>query len=252
MNKTLILLIICILPCLNAKINDTKPAKSEPKHLNLILGQLRDQQAEACQYGPDPLIFDVCQNIDQYNKIYYNLKNIRLSDIQNAIIRRSVLNKLNEKCQSDSWCFKKEQVEAHPIGKTLLAKHSNELCLFSSCYESIKGYINNCVKSQLSKSILNVAPVFCDLIQKENKYCLEPALQLMHLSVAQIKEEANLTKNICETNIKEKKICSAGCKNIALEFGKLDSCCSNTSLIRRFFVYLGYFLFGNKNANPYF
>ena len=42
----------------------------------------------------------------------------------------------------------------------------------------------------------------------------------------------------CEENIRTKKTCNNECKNIALEMSKLDSCCSNSSLIKRFDYYL--------------
>ena len=45
----------------------------------------------------------------------------------------------------------------------------------------------------------------------------------------------------CEENIRNKKTCNNECKNIALEMSKLDSCCPNSSLIKRFDCYLIFF-----------
>ena len=61
--------------------------KREPLHLGLILQHLQAEQAEKCDYGANPLIFDLCSNIDTLNLANYHLKSTRVEDLVNFIIR---------------------------------------------------------------------------------------------------------------------------------------------------------------------
>jgi len=157
----------------------------EPQNLKLILQRLQAEQAAKCEYGKNPLIFDICSNIDTLNLANYHLKLTRLEDLVSYVIRPDVIGLLQTHCKPGQWCFNDESsIIKHPLGKYLMVNHSNVMCLFAGCYKEIEGYINNCVQTQLSKNVLNTVPVFCEAIGKENEYCLEPVLQLFHVKAA--------------------------------------------------------------------
>ena len=171
----------------------TTKESPKPLHLidELILNSLRVKQAEKCEYGEDPVISDLCNHGDSTS---YDLKNLRLKNIENMIIRQSVVAKLKQTCKPGEWCFNKKEISKHPIGKSLLDKHAGQMCMFASCYPQMKGYIGNCVKSELSRSVLSLAPVFCEMNMKQtNDYCLEPALELIHVSIASLGNVVNGT-----------------------------------------------------------
>ena len=82
----------------NSTVNSGIEALSlpyEPMHLSLILSKLRDKQAEKCDYGANPLVFDICKSIDLTNYENYMHKDLRLEEIVQTIIRPRFLFYLN-------------------------------------------------------------------------------------------------------------------------------------------------------------
>ena len=73
-----------------------------------------------------------------------------------------------------------------------MSKHSRMLCMFASCFEEVKAYVNSCVFTELSKNVLNTVPVLCEASGgRENEYCLESAMQLFHVSAAVLRTGSN-------------------------------------------------------------
>lgn len=215
-----------------------KPPR-EPQHLSLILQHLRDEQAQKCDYGPNPLIFDICSNVDAMNLHNYHLKSTRVEDLVTAIIRPDVIDKLQANCKPGEWCFNDEsnsRIMQHPIGRTLMKKHANVLCLFAGCFKEIEGYVNNCVATEFSKNVLKVVPVLCEASGgNENLYCLEPTLQLFHVSAAVLGTRKNGGLiNTCKSKLMNENECRNECRSIALETNKLEYCCPNTSLVKSY------------------
>jgi len=208
----------------------------EPQHVNLILDKLRDEQANKCEYGSNPRVFDICKDIDTSIVANYHLENIRLDDIVNIIIKENVVVHLQKKCKLGEWCFTNaDHISKHPLGKNLIKKHSHMLCLFGGCFNKVERYVNNCVPYELSRNVLKTVPALCDSEGKENQYCLESALQLYHVSAATFEMDKNGTLiNNCEYKLKNEKSCHNECKTLAMQVNKLDSCCLNTSLIKNF------------------
>jgi len=95
---------------------------------------------------------------------------------------------LKHKCLNGQWCLddvNSNEKPFDPIGAKLIQEHSFELCLFASCFSKISAYINHCV-SNVTRSVLNIAPILCELSNngQSKNYCLEPSLRLIHASVA--------------------------------------------------------------------
>lgn len=209
----------------------------EPKHLSLILEKLRKEQAQKCDYGSNPLIFDICQSIDKLNLANYHFKSLRVEDVVKAILKEDVVKSLQTNCAPGEWCLneKNNKVIKHPLGKSLMRKHTKMLCLFSSCYSEISAYISNCLESELSKNILETASFLCDAKDNEHKYCLEQSLQLFHVSTALLTHGKNGSlSNVCENTIFQEKRCSPECKTMALKTNKMQSCCLDPSLLKSF------------------
>jgi hypothetical protein len=160
-------------------------AHRQPQHLQLILQQLQAEQAQKCEYGQNPLLFDICSNIDTLSLDNYHLKATRLEDLVSYVVRPDIIDLLQTHCKPGQWCFNEESsVLQRPLGKSLLIKHANVLCLFAGCFREVEAYVKNCVASEFSKSVLRTVPVICEASSRENEYCLEPALQLFHVEAA--------------------------------------------------------------------
>lgn len=124
------------------KSKTEKIVMKEPQHLNLILEHLRDEQADKCEYGSNPRVFDICKDIDTSIMANYHLENLRLDDIVNIIIKENVVVHLQKKCQPGDWCFtNSDRISKHPLGKNLINKHSHMVSSFLNGNST--NFINN-------------------------------------------------------------------------------------------------------------
>lgn len=191
--------------------------KEKTNNLNQIYEQLRKQQAEQCAYGEDPMLSDLCPqellNAPAYSSIP-QLATIRLKDVKDRILDKTVLDNLEQVCPIGEWCLEYDilSLEKHrseesgfnsstnaTLGLTFL-QNQQLFCMIQSCFNNIKYYAEKCVKSNLTLNMIKLAPNFCNynIENNENEYCTENTLRLLHVSAAfsEINEKTNPTRTI--------------------------------------------------------
>ena len=174
---------------------ESTATRKKSEYLDLIFAKLQNNMAERCEYDKNPKLVEICP--DYFKKMatygYLNdthLNNQRLKDIEHMIINYNIISLLKKKCAPGEWCldYLEETLPgySHNIGKSMLHRYSKIFCLISTCYEDIKEYINNCVDSEVTKSVLSMVPEFCQMNENSNynQPCLEQSLHLMHVAVA--------------------------------------------------------------------
>jgi hypothetical protein len=181
--------------------SNTVDSKSNFKQ---IISLLHSKVVQNCEYGDNPPISKICPNFKigianssyKFNSDIYLLK---LKDVEEAIVAKTTIHKLKERCQVGEWCLDNDLIATQylSIGSSILREHSASLCLVASCYDKIKDYIDTCIKSELSRSILNMVPMLCKVNTENNtsEYCLERTVRLVHVTVAAF---TNLDKNNSE------------------------------------------------------
>ncbi len=147
---------------------------------------LEQNLANLCSYGDNPRLEEICPSIksDEHGA------NLTLKFIESYIINSTIVKSLKSNCKTlTEWCL--PESVTHLSDTTELTKISSRtekvLCLFSSCYSSVKKYIKNCVKSELSRDILSLGENICrfnNLKSSTNNFCTENTMRLIHLSVA--------------------------------------------------------------------
>ena len=147
---------------------------------------LEQNLANLCSFGENPKLEEICPTI----KIDEHGANLTLKFIESRIINSTIVKRLKNSCKSlTEWCI--PESVTHLSNNLELTKTSsrseNVLCLFSSCYSSVKRYIKNCVKSELSRDVLSLGENICrfnNLKSTTNNYCTENTMRLIHMSVA--------------------------------------------------------------------
>ena len=172
----------------NTTLEEEEPVpQKEPKTLNLILSKLKKEQADKCAYGSNPLVSDICESFDSSSLANQRFINVRVEDIVHRVLRAEVIDKLKKDCVPGEWCLSDaHHVTKHPLGKKLITEYADHLCMFAGCYREIKDYIVSCVETELSKNVLNVVPVLCEAVGRENQYCVESAMQMFHVSASML------------------------------------------------------------------
>lgn len=172
--------------------------KTKETNIKKIFELLRKMQAERCEYGPDPLLDDLCpdlMNVPSYSSIPH-LKSMKLSDVRSRVIDDSIVKNLIQTCPIGEWCLGDEILDMRNRGGGNITQAANSslaflhdpklFCLIESCFDTIKMYADNCVENDLTNHIVQLAPQFCnfDITNTQNDYCVENSLRLIHVSAA--------------------------------------------------------------------
>jgi len=161
--------------------------------LEQIMKKLENEKVTKCEYGTDPKLSEICTGFDQTIGELFSEKNelfdMKVTHLETMMINNTIINDLKKKCVSGQWCLddiNSNESPYTPIGNKLLRKHSIEICLFSGCFNKIKSYVDHCVTSNITKSLLNTVPALCELINngKHKHFCLESSIRLVYASIA--------------------------------------------------------------------
>ena len=147
---------------------------------------LEDNLAELCSYGENPKLEEICPNL----KMSDHKTNLTLKSIESKIINATILKHLRSNCNTLSeWCIPESVtfLANTPELTKIANKNEKALCIFASCFSSVKKYIKNCVKSELTRDVLSLGEHLChfnDIKSTTNNLCTENTMRLLHLSVA--------------------------------------------------------------------
>lgn len=159
---------------------------SKSNNLKQISNLLRKEQAERCEYEGNPKLDEICPSVRSKPSFSKYMNTITLSQIEDAIINKTIVEQLREKCRIGEWCL-----EDHFIFNNYFAHNTELFCMFSDCYDEIKIYIEKCVGSRVTRDILSIAPFLCATSSANNyklntTYCIENSLELIHVSIASL------------------------------------------------------------------
>lgn len=155
------------------------PTHLNAKYLDSILEQLNAEKASKCEYGNDPKISELCPELFARETDYNDL---RLNDIERIVINKTILELLKHKCLNNRWCLNDADIKPFNLA---LAHSSLQLCLYAACHSTMSAYIQKCVKSEISRGVLNIAPTLCELTTngKSKQLCLESSMRLIHSTI---------------------------------------------------------------------
>ena len=147
---------------------------------------LEQNLANLCSFGENPRLEEICPSIksDEHGA------NLTLKFFESHIINSTLIKSLKSNCKTlTEWCLPESvtHLSVTPELTKISSRTEKYLCLLSSCYSSIKKYIKNCVKSELSRDILSLGESICrfnNLKSSTNNFCTENTMRLIHLSVA--------------------------------------------------------------------
>lgn len=206
MSCAIIFLIIFLLNATNATefTNTTTPTNTtteqinqtintEPKYVDAIIEKLHIENANKCIYGNDPKLIDLCPEYFPNKPSKHN--ELTFQKIVNLVINKTIIQNLKQKCLKNEWCLE----ESQPFAAKMIHEHSFELCVFSACFNShsfMTTYVNKCIDSDVSKSVLNIVPILCELNNNivGKDFCLEPSMRLIHSTIASDYSNLNRSK----------------------------------------------------------
>ena len=176
-----------------SSVTETSQNKSKSNFLEKIIKYLENEKVMKCDYGTNPKLSEICAGFEQTISELFSEKNelfdMRVTQLETILINKTIVNDLKKKCLSGQWCLddiNRNDSPYTPIGFNLLREHSIEICLFSGCFNKIKSYVDHCVASNITKSLLNAVPSLCELSNngKHKHFCLESSLRLIYSSIA--------------------------------------------------------------------
>jgi len=147
---------------------------------------LEQNLASFCIYGENPRLEEICPKIKSDD----HTANITLKYIESRIVNSTIIKRLKNNCKTlTEWCIPDSVTHLADTAEMskLSTRTEKVLCQFSSCYSSVKSYIKNCVKSELSRDILSLGENICQINNSKsntNTFCKENTMRLIHLSVA--------------------------------------------------------------------
>jgi hypothetical protein len=176
--------------------NKLKPVKiiqsKNSKNLEVIVDKLRETVAKECKYGHNPRLLDICPDLKRTrsHSFLQDIHNVTLDDIRHSIVNYSVVSELQMKCFVGEWCLKENVFDFNTNERTYkmqLTKNFNSklYCQVDACYNEISSYIKDCVRDEISRSILSIAPKLCTFNNNiDNQFCPEQTMRLIHTAVA--------------------------------------------------------------------
>lgn len=165
-------------------------------NMKKILNLLMEEQANSCVYGENPKLSDLCPNVFEKKPLTFlnKFKDISFKNVFDSVLNESIVKSLKEKCAPGEWCLESNLIPLKEAKNraNLMTFNSELYCLFESCLESMKKYIQKCVHSELTRDILFMTPGLCNFNMQTNQYCPEHTMRLIHVSVAALtNKEAN-------------------------------------------------------------
>jgi hypothetical protein len=147
---------------------------------------LEQNLASFCIYGENPRLEEICPKIKSDD----HTANLTLKYIESRIVNSTIIKRLKNNCKTlTEWCIPESVTHlSDTADMTKISTRTEKvLCQFSSCYSSVKSYIKNCVKSELSRDILSLGENICQINNSRSNthnFCKENTMRLIHLSVA--------------------------------------------------------------------
>lgn len=188
-----------------------KIKSSDSQHLNVIVDMLKEEQARSCIHGSNPRLLDICTSLAnrKSHSLLRDIESTTLADIENSIINYTVVNKLKKACFMGDWCLSESfytlDTKTNKFVMNLARNFDPKLyCQYASCYAEIKNYINDCVKSEVSRSALGLAAHMCHFNGDSNQhFCSEQILRLVHNAAAMFTASSTVSH---KTNVKNQSL----------------------------------------------